>query len=518
MTSIGPYAASGVGRPSLVDALAKSRSQLNDLTRQLSTGMVSATYAGLGDGRATSLAMRAKLAALSSYDATAATVGTRLAIMGTALQRLDDIGAEYKLVDPNDFTLTTGSVTVTQSQAAIDLQDAISQLNTDVGGRFVFSGRTADTKPVLSADAILADDAGKAGLRTVIAERKLADLGADGRGRIDVSAVSGSSFSVAEEASGPFGFKISSLSSSMTGGVASGPTGSPATITLGVTGQPRTGDQTRVGLTLPDGSTEEIVLTAKAADDASALAPGEFHVGATPAQTAANMRASFDAALKTRADTALVAASAVQAGEEFFNAPAGSGPARVAGFDGSYASDAARVAALQNATALDTTDTAEKTVSWYVGETGTDDPRKTAAAKIDDGVAVAYGARANEAGTRQVVQNLAVFSAITFSADDGNAKARYSALANRTITALGSSDATAAVRTMATDLASANNAIKAATARHAAAKSMAQDALSNVESADKDEVTLKILALQTQLQASYQATATLKNLSLVNFL
>ncbi|MFJ5489148.1 flagellin, partial [Hansschlegelia beijingensis] len=271
MTSIGPYAASGVGRPSLVDALAKSRSQLNDLTRQLSTGMVSATYAGLGDGRATSLAMRAKLAALSSYDATAATVGTRLAIMGTALQRLDDIGAEYKLVDPNDFTLTTGSVTVTQSQAAIDLQDAISQLNTDVGGRFVFSGRTADTKPVLSADAILADDAGKAGLRTVIAERKLADLGADGRGRIDVSAVSGSSFSVAEEASGPFGFKISSLSSSMTGGVASGPTGSPATITLGVTGQPRTGDQTRVGLTLPDGSTEEIVLTAKAADDASAL-------------------------------------------------------------------------------------------------------------------------------------------------------------------------------------------------------------------------------------------------------
>ena len=518
MTSIGPYAASGVGRPSLVDALAKSRSQLNDLTRQLSTGMVSATYAGLGDGRATSLAMRAKLAALSSYDATAATVGTRIAVMGTALQRLDDIGAEYKLVDPNDFTLTTGSVTVAQSQAAIDLQDAISQLNTDVGGRFVFSGRTTDTKPVLSADAILADDGAKAGLRTVIAERKLADLGADGRGRIDVSGVSGSSFSVAEEASGPFGFKISSLSSSMTNGVASGPTGSPATITLGVTGQPKTGDQMRVGLTLPDGSTEEIVLTAKAADDTSALAPGEFRVGATPAQTAANMRASFDAALKTRADTALVAASAVQAGEEFFNAPSGSGPARVAGFDGSYASDAERVAALQNATALDRTDTAEKTVSWYVGETGTDDPRKTAAAKIDDGVAVAYGARANEAGTRQVVQNLAVFSAMTFSADDADAKARYSALANRTIAALGSSDATAAVRTMATDLAAANNAIKAASARHAAAKSMAQDALSGVESADKDEVTLKILALQTQLQASYQATATLKNLSLVNFL
>ena len=518
MTSIGPYAASGVGRPSLVDALAKSRSQLSDLTQQLSTGMVSTTYAGLGDGRATSLAMRAKLATLSSYDATAATVSTRVSIMATALQRLDDIGAEYKLADPNDFTLTTGSVTVTQSQAAIDLQDAISQLNTDVGGRFVFSGRATDTKPVLSADAILSDDGGKAGLRTVIAERKLADLGADGRGRIDVSAVSGSSFSVSEEVSGPFGFKISSLSSSMTTGAASGPTGSPAAITLGLTGQPETGDQTRIGLTLPDGSTEEIVLTVKAADDASALAEGEFRIGATPEETAANMRASFDAALKTRADTALVAASAVQAGEDFFNAPPGGGPVRVAGFDGTYASDAERIAALQNATSLDSTDSADKTVSWYVGETGTDDPRKTAAAKIDDGVTIAYGARANEAGARQVVQNLAVFSAVTFSADDPNAKARYSALANRTISALGSSDATAAVKTMTTDLATANTAIKAASSRHAAAKTIAQDAISNVESVDKDEVTLRILALQTQLQASYQATATLKDLSLVNFL
>jgi flagellar hook-associated protein 3 FlgL len=518
MTSIGPYAATGVGRPSLLKALSDSRGQMDDLLRQLASGKASSTYAGLGDGAAVSLAMRSKLAALDSYHATSATVDVRVKLMATALTRLENIGAEYKTIDPNEYTLTTGSVTIAQSQAAVDLRDAIAQLNTDVGGRFVFSGRATDVKPVISADAMLADDGDKDGLRTVIAERKLADLGADGRGRIDVSVVSGSSFTVTEEASGPFGFTIASLNSTLTNGVASGPTGTPPSVTLGLTGQPRSGETVRVGMTLPDGSTEEITLTVKAEGDASALGDGEFRVGATAADTASNMQASFDLALKTRADTALTAASAVQASEEFFNVAPGAEPARVSGFDGSYANEAARVAALQNAKALDTADTADRTVQWYVGETGADDPRKASVARIDDGVTVAYGARADEKGPRQIIQSLAVFSAMTFSEDDANGQARYAALANRTISSLGSTETSANIRTMTVDLASASTSIKAAGERHTAAKGIAEDAIAKVEDVSKEDVAAKILELQTRLQASYQATATLKDLSLVNFI
>ena len=269
---------------------------------------------------------------------------------------------------------------------------------------------------------------------------------------------------------------------------------------------------------MPDGSTEEITLTVKSPDDASALAEGEFRAGATPEETAANMQAAFDGALKTRASTALVASSAMQAGEEFFNVPAGAEPARVAGFDGTYATDAERVAALQSATALDATDTRERTVSWYVGDDGSDDPRKTAAAKIDDGVSVAYGARADEDGPRRVIQTLAVFSAVTFSADDPDAKGRYSELAGRVVSTLGSVDTTNDIKSMTVDLAVASTAIKSAGERHTAAKDMAQDAISGVEDVSKEEVSLKILSLQTQLQASYQVTANLSQLSLVNFL
>ncbi|WP_020177579.1 hypothetical protein [Methylopila sp. M107] len=518
MSSIGPYAASGAGRPSLARTLAASRDQLDQLTQQLASGKISNSYAGLGAGASTSLAMRGKISSIESFQATNALVNTRVSLMSKTLERLDDLGAEYKVLDPNEYMLTTGSVTIAQSQAAVDLKEAIAALNVDVGGRYLFSGRSTDTKPVISAEAMLADDGDKAGLRTVIAERKLADLGADGRGRLDVSGVTGSSFSVSQEASGPFGFKITSLTSTLKNGVASGPTGDANAIALGVSGETEAGGEVRVGLTLPDGSTEEIVLTAKAAGDGSAVQDGEFRIGATPEETAANMQAAFDKALKTSASTDLVAASAVQAGEEFFNVAPGAEPARVAGFDGTYASEAERTAALQNAGALDSTGTAEKTVEWYVGDDAADDPRKTAAAQVEDGVSVGYGARANETGTRRVIQNLAVFSAVTFSADDADGQSRYQALAGRVQSTLGAVDASKDIQTIAIDLASTATTIKSANARHAAAKDIATDMISSVEDASKEEVSLKLLALQTQLQASYQVTASLSQLTLVNYL
>jgi len=518
MTSIGPYAATGIGRPSLMRALGDVNGKLADLSVQLATGKVSQTYAGLGDSAASSLAMRTKLGQIASYHSVNATVDTRIKLMNTTLTRLDDIAAEYKLVDPNEFMLTSGQVTIAQSQAAVDLKEAVAALNLDVGGRYAFSGRSVDQKPVISAEAMLADDGTKAGLRTVISERKLADLGADGRGRLAVSAVAAGSFTVSETGAGPFGFKIASVSTTMTNGVATGPTGTPPSATFGLTGQPNAGEQTRIGLKMPDGTTTEIVLTAKAADDTSGLQKGEFRIGATAEETAANLQASFDAALKTTASTDLVAASAMQAGEEFFNVAPGAEPSRVAGFDGTYASSAARTAALQSATSLDAAGTADKTVAWYVGDNGGGDPRLTAGAKIDDGVTVAYGARANEDGPRRVVQTLAVFSSITFAEDDAEAQARYSALASRMVSTLGDADAANDIQTMAVDLSSVSTSIKAANTRHSAAKAMAEDVIADAENISKEDVAAKILALQDTLQASYQVAANLSQLSLVNFL
>ena len=64
----------------------------------------------------------------------------------------------------------------------------------------------------------------------------------------------------------------------------------------------------------------------------------------------------------------------------------------------------------------------------------------------------------------------------------------------------------------------AQASIKSATDRQNQSKSIAQTMLDQIEGINNDEVATKILALQTALQASYQTTSQLYQLSLVKYL
>jgi hypothetical protein len=137
------------------------------------------------------------------------------------------------------------------------------------------------------------------------------------------------SVSVAEDVAGsPFGLKLSSVSSTLTGGATvTGPSGSPEaiSISLGAT-NPSSGQQVNITFNLPDGTTDSVVLTASSS---TPLPAGNFAIGATPAATAANLNAALNTAIGTLANTSLVAASAVEAGHDFFD-PAGTATGSVA--------------------------------------------------------------------------------------------------------------------------------------------------------------------------------------------
>ena len=60
--------------------------------------------------------------------------------------------------------------------------------------------------------------------------------------------------------------------------------------------------------------------------------------------------------------------------------------------------------------------------------------------------------------------------------------------------------------------------MKDATARQTQAKTALQDLVDQTEGIDQNEVASKLLSLQNSLQASYQATAMLAQLSLTKFL
>jgi len=293
--------------------------QLSDLSTQLSTGTKSTNYAGMGVDEGFAIAARSQLANISAFGDTMTNVNTIISAANTALQSLSDTGGQVQsnaAATPQNLT-STGQ-TIGQQNALSELSSIVGILNTQVGDRYIFSGNAISTPAVASADDILNGTGTKAGLKQVIAERLQADLGSSGMGRLVLSSPSATSVQVGEDVAGsPFGLKLASVSSSLTNATVTGPSGSPPAVSVDLTaGNPNSGEQITFNFNLPDGTSESIQLTASSATPTPA---GSFAIGATPAATTANLNAALNSAISTLANTKLVAASAVEAGDNFFN-------------------------------------------------------------------------------------------------------------------------------------------------------------------------------------------------------
>ena len=497
---------SGIGGPAGISlrAVLDMRNRLDDLQRQLGTGKKAATYAGLGLDRGLTVGLHAQLSAIASFQATITLVAVRLDLMQTALTQFSSVTQLGKsMILQSQFALHGDVQTPDQKSARSLLDQLINVLNTGADGRYLFSGRSVDQAPVDTLDHILDGDGLRAGLRQVMDERRQADLGASGLGRLVVGAPTATSVSLAEDAVSPFGFKLVGAASNLTGTTVSGPSGSPPSMTVDLgASNPNDGETIRFTFTLPDGTTRDLTLTATSS---ATPGPGQFSIGATSDITAANLQTALTQSLTELANTDLVAASAVAAGNDFFNTDAANPPQRVAGppFD--------------TATALvDGTDA--DTVNWYLGDDGTDDPRSTAIARIDQSLNVSYGVRANEDALARTMRSLAVFAVATFSDTDPYAEAQYSALRERIGAALVGSPGEQKISDIEGALAGAQIALKSAKDRHQQTDTTLRDLLQSVEGITTEEVAAKILALQTSLQATLQTTSMLLQTNLLQYL
>jgi len=494
----------GIGsRSSLaVQSLVDMRRQLDDLQQQLGTGKKSDSYAGMGLDRGLAVGLREHLSALDSYDDAITNVGVRINVAQSVLGRLSDIGHSVKAAALQPSSVDSSGATIAQTTAYSELGEILGLLNTQSGDRYLFSGRGADQPAVESLDQVMNGDGARAGFKQIVAERKQADLGASGLGRLVVSAAA-TSVSLTEDAVSPFGFKLAGINSTDANATITGPSGSPAvaSIDLGAS-NPVVGDTIQFHFTLPDGTSESLTLTATTS---STPGPNEFRIGANSGVTASNLQAALTSSLSKLADTSLTAASAVAAANDFFNVDSTNPPQRVAG------------PPFNTATSL-VAGTPANTVSWYTGEDATDPARATATARVDPSITASYGLRANEQGIRWIVQNVAALAAMTFSASDPNAMARSNALGQRVGQNLDVPPGTQKVEDIEADLASAQTTLAAATDRHRQTKSTLSDLLGQIEGVPQEQVAAQILALQTSLQASMQATSLLYKLSLVNFI
>jgi flagellin-like hook-associated protein FlgL len=600
--------------------------ELTDLSAQLSTGKQSQNYSGMGTNEGFAIAARSQMSNIAAYTDTMTNVNVNIGVENTALQSLVTIrntvqsAAASTAQDLNSNGQTMGQVT-----ALSQLTSMLDILNTQSGNRYLFSGTAVNTQSVAAIGDILNGTTTQAGLKQVIAERQQADLGTNGMGRLVLTQPTATSVQVAEDVAGsPFGLKLDSVSSTLTGATVSGPSGSPSAVSvaLGAT-NPNNGDSVTFQFTLPDGSSEQINLVASSATPPPS---GSFAIGATPAATAANLNAALSSAVSTLANTSLVAASAMAAGDNFFNtdgtatgtvvnnqaAPPApitgatllSGGAGTDSIGSSFAagqtitvngtqitfvasgatgnqlnltdsiqtllskidsitgtstpstvhggvitihsddaaslnitsSNAAALAALGfgatvtaqtpplrvsgtplgSATAL--ANGSANTVKWYTGNSGPGSPRSTATARVDDSLTVQYGAQANETGIRSVLQSVAVFAAFSTSPTGTNSAGQISALSQRVTQQFIQQPGQKTIEDIQTDLAMAQSTMQDATARQTQAKATLQNIVDQAEAVSTDQVASQILALQNALQASYQATSMLSQLSLVKYL
>ena len=497
----------GAYRSATGNSFVSTRGQLADLERQLATKERAESYGDLGMDRRTSLDLNAKISSLDSWLGGIALADVNLKLSTNAVETFAKLANEtVKDTRSNSYVPSSTGRSAPQVLAEEKFKQTLDMLNTAVNGRYLFSGKTSDIQPTVSySEMIDGDGAGRAGLRQMISERKQADLGVSGLGRLTAGGA-GTTATIAEEAPAhSYGFKLTGTSTDSAALIPTYTAGPPADISVSVAGLPLAGESLRIRLDLPDGTQEEIVLTARAlGSDGSAS--NSFEIGVDVNATATNLRSSIAAALTKEASTTLSAASSQVAAQNFFAGSVSSPPLRVPG------------PPYNTATAAPAAGTAANTVIWYQGDDGSDPARSTATVQVDKGQLVGTGARANEEAFRVGLAQFGVMAIETFPAGDANSQARYEAMTSRVSDKLGFGGGVQTPTEIITEFGSSQTSLARAKERHQSTKNYLTTALDGVQNVTTEEVAVQILALQTQLQASYQTTAILSKLSLTNYL
>jgi flagellar hook-associated protein 3 FlgL len=480
-----------------IQAVTNMTKQLDTLTAELGSGQAAQTYSGLGSQAGLALSLNQQLAAISAYGNTATTVGTTLTVGQSVLSQLD--GSRNSVIQAvgqqGTFALNGNGQTTTQAAAASQLGEILSLLNTQVGNNYIFSGSATTTPSVASSDQILNGNGAQAGLIQVINERAQADLGT-GSGRLVVGG-SGSNVSLADDsATSPFGFKVASIASNLTGSTVT--SSSPPSVAVNLGANPNAGDTIAFGLTLPDGSSQSITLQATTNSPPGA---NQFTIGANANATAGNLQTALSSAISSLAQTALPAASAIAAANDFFNS---NPPLRVSGTPSSSTSLVAGTPA--------------NTVFWYTGESGATPARQTALAQVGPSTTIAYGMRANEQAITSLVANVAVLAATTYSASNPNAQTSYDALSQKVAANLDGQPGTQQISDIESDLANAQTTSSNATSLNTQTQTTLTDMMQSIDGVNQNQIGEQILTLQNSLSASLSVTARLAQLSLVNYL
>ncbi|WDR05410.1 flagellin [Devosia rhodophyticola] len=533
-------------------AISRMQDALGTLQKQLGSGQKASNLSEMGRDLPMSLSVRARLSKIEGYSANIDTVNLRLSFLDNSMSRFDAIEGEARSAAMTGQYGTDGiNLATGPGLSTARFDEIVTMLNEQVAGRYLFGGKATDKAPLPDSTTLLNGAGGKLGFTGLRDLRQAADgvndAAAPGRLTSTIDPLTPAVVNLTEDGSHPFGFKLSTISTTapttinVSGPTLTDPLDPTSAKQMGVefTGLPTPGQVVSIGLTMPDGTETQVKLTATADNPPAA---GAFTIDADPAIMASNFQAALDKSLGTAARTDLKAASTFAAANDFFSEdgvpriPAGGPPA--------------------TSLAPDATDSA---IHWYTGEVGTpgDNPRQSITAATDETSKVDYGVRANESGFLRLIRSQAAM-AVSDYPSEGDVRAKYDGdrvaamglpegagrdsalaayeakvageyrestgffdgMAQRQLSELseGHNSEAGSIEIITMQMGVAHGALESASKRHDDYKTQLENLLSDTEGIDENETAMSILALQTRLQASYQVTSMVSQLSLVNYL
>ncbi len=173
--------------------------------------------------------------------------------------------------------------------------------------------------------------------------------------------------------------------------------------------------------------------------------------------------------------------------------------------------------------------TPQDTVLWYQGENTYTQPAPPAVPQPTSAIdtqsvqvsatgSVGTGARANDPAVQNVLAGLATMAFGLPTTNDANTYNTYQTVATKAGSLLSSANQTPSVQDTVTQLTVASTRLSNAGTTNKALQNTVQNTLDGIEQISPEEVITKLLDVQNRLQASYQVTATLSKLSLVNYI
>lgn len=133
----------------LTQSVDRLTAQNASLQGQLTSGVVSDSYAGLGDQRTVALSLQPQITKVGAWQGNITSAQNTLSVTQTVMSRIATITSNLQtsLIGLQGNT-TAINVSLAASQARQSLTELASLLNTQSGSQYVFGGNASDTAPV----------------------------------------------------------------------------------------------------------------------------------------------------------------------------------------------------------------------------------------------------------------------------------------------------------------------------------------------------------------------------------